>query len=162
MVRLHLVNSFWSLIFNPSVVPIFSIILLMNFFRSLPREMYEAALVDGGGHWRILLRIYLPLSLPALATLTLFSVVGLWNDWFTGLIYLNSPTDYPLQTYLEQIQLQPNFANLTTEQIAVISQLSSQALASARIIIAAVPVIVLYPFLQRYFIKGIVLGAIKG
>lgn len=158
----HLLNSIWALIL-PNAVPVFNVVLLLNFFRGLPRELEEAALMDGASHWRILWEIYLPLSKPALATLTLFTVVFHWNSWFDGLIFMNSPAKYPLQSYLQTLLQQDLFQFSGTGMDQRMLQLvSDQTLRAAQIFLAAIPILVIYPFLQRYFVKGVVLGSVKG
>lgn len=158
----HLLNSIWALIL-PNAVPVFNVVLLLNFFRGLPRELEEAALVDGASHWRILWEIYLPLSKPALATLTLFTVVFHWNSWFDGLIFMNSPVMYPLQSYLQTLLQQDLFQFSGTGMDQRMLQLvSDQTLRAAQIFLAAIPILLVYPFLQRYFVKGVVLGSVKG
>jgi putative aldouronate transport system permease protein len=158
----HLLNSIWALIL-PNAVPVFNVVLLLNFFRGLPRELEEAALMDGASHWRILWEIYIPLSKPALATLTLFTVVFHWNSWFDGLIFMNSPAMYPLQSYLQTLLQQDLFSFSGTGMDQRMLQLvSDQTLRAAQIFLAAIPILLVYPFLQRYFVKGIVLGSVKG
>lgn len=161
--NLGLQNSIWALVL-PGAVPIFNVILLMNFFRNLPKELNEAAVVDGAGPWYVLLRVYIPLSLPALATVTLFSVVGHWNSFFDGLIYMSKPSNYPLQTYIQQlvVRTDPQFMqNLTSEELIQMMKVSNKTLNAAKLVVAMVPLIILYPFLQRYFIHGLVLGSVK-
>jgi putative aldouronate transport system permease protein len=158
----HLLNSIWALIL-PNAVPVFNVVLLLNFFRGLPRELEEAALMDGASHWRILWEIYIPLSKPALATLTLFTVVFHWNSWFDGLIFMNSPAMYPLQSYLQTLLQQDlfQFSGTGMDQ-RMLQMVSDQTLRAAQIFLAAIPILLVYPFLQRYFVKGIVLGSVKG
>ncbi|GAA3404730.1 carbohydrate ABC transporter permease [Paenibacillus hodogayensis] len=157
-----LLDSIWALIL-PKAVPVFNVVLLLNFFRNLPKELDEAALMDGAGHWNILTRIYLPLSLPALATITLFTTVGHWNAWFDGMLYMNSPGHFPLQTYLRTIVIDLDFTSLGSEDILnQMDRISERTTRAAQIFLGALPVLVVYPFLQRYFMKGIVLGSVKG
>jgi putative aldouronate transport system permease protein len=158
---LGLLDSIWALIL-PTAVPVFSVILLLNFFRGLPKELEEAAFVDGAGHWTVLWKIYLPLSKPALATLTLFTIVFHWNSWFDGIIYMNSPENYPLQSYLQTLIVQRDFSALTDAELRLLSEVSDRTFKSAQIFLAALPVLAVYPFLQKYFVKGIVLGSVKG
>jgi putative aldouronate transport system permease protein len=141
---LGLLNSIWALIIPPAL-PIWNIILLMNFFRMVPKEMEEAALIDGASHWAVLYYVYLPISKPALATLTLFAAVGHWNAWFDGMILTTEYTKYPFQTLVRVL-----YAQSDTSQRA------------AHIILATLPILVIYPILQRFFVSGIVLGALKG
>lgn len=162
--QLHLIDSIWALVL-PSAVPVFSVIVLMNFFRQLPKEISESAVVDGAGHWTILLRIYVPLSTPALATLTLFSCVHHWNSWFDGMILMGSPEHYPLQTYLRSIIVSRDmsaFMNATAEDLKMLALVSDKTLQASQIFIAALPILCVYPFLQKYFMKGLVMGSVKG
>ncbi len=155
-----LLDSIWSLVL-PVAVPVFNVVLLMNFFRGLPKELEEAAFVDGAGHWEVLFRIYLPLSMPAIATLTLFSFVMHWNSWFDGLIFMNSPDNYPLQSYLQTLVIGQDLSQFSMDP-ALLQLVSNDTFKAAQIFIGALPILVLYPFLQRYFVKGIVLGSVKG
>ena len=164
MVRnLKLLNTIWALVL-PVGVQVFSVILLVNFFRNIPKELEESAYIDGAGHLTTLLKICLPLSRPALATLALFAMVGHWNSWFDGLIYMNSPSRYPLQTYLFTSVIMSNFeiASLDPEEMVLMNLISDRTVKASQIFVAAVPIILVYPFLQKHFVKGIVLGSVKG
>lgn len=159
--QLGLLDSMMALIL-PGAVPVFNVILLLNFIRSQPKELFEAAHVDGAGHWAVLWRVVVPLAKPALATLLLFSCVGHWNAWFDGLIYMNSPTGYPLQTYLQTVVINRDPSLMTTmEELKQLSQISDQTAKAAQIFLASFPILVLYPFLQKHFIQGITLGSVK-
>lgn len=118
--------------------------------------------MDGAGHWTTLWRIYAPLSLPALATIGLFTIVGHWNSWFDGLILMNSPENYPLQSYLRTIIVGQDLTMLTSTDLSLLQDLSEQTIKTAQIFLGALPIILVYPFLQRFFIKGIVMGSVKG
>ena len=156
-----LINSIWSLIL-PCAVNAYDTLLLMNFFRAIPTDIEESARIDGASQLRILFQIYLPLSLPALATLAVFIVVGHWNSWFDGMLYMNSEAKYPLQTYLQASLATNNNVRLMTKTLAMQrNAVSDRTLRAAEIFIAAVPVLVVYPFLQRYFISGMTLGGVK-
>jgi len=158
-----LIDTIWALII-PGALPVYNVILLLNFFRSLPKELEEAALVDGASHWTILWKIYVPLSLPALATLTLFTAVGHWNSWFDGLIFMNRPGNYPLQSYLQTIVVQQTItpgSTLATEDWKLLQIVSDRTVKTAQIFLGALPILIVYPFLQKYFMKGIVLGSLK-
>lgn len=158
-----LINSIWSLII-PGAVQVFNVIIMFNFFRELPSEIEESAFIDGASYWRSLWSIYIPLSKPVLATVILFFLIGHWNSWFDGILYINRPEKYPLQSYLQTVviqidikvsaDLQENFAALQ-----VISQRNTRA---AKIFLAMIPILLVYPFLQKYFTTGIVLGSVKG
>ncbi|HET6486007.1 MAG TPA: carbohydrate ABC transporter permease [Spirochaetia bacterium] len=154
-------NTIWALVV-PGAVWAFNVMLLLNFFRQLPKELEESAYLDGAGPWRILFQIYIPLSTAVLATLVIWTTVGHWNEWFAGLIYMDSIRNYPLQTYLQGIIVEPRFDLLDISQIELLSRLSRRTFNAAQIIIATVPVITVYPFLQRYFVKGMQLGGLKG
>ncbi len=156
-----LIDSIWALIL-PGGVGVFNIILLLNFFRSLPRELEEAAFIDGAGHWSTLFRIFLPLSKPVLATITLFIAVGHWNSWFDGMIYMNSTDKYPLQTLLQTTVVALDSRIFSERDLDTLKYVSDRTTRSAEIFIAMVPVLLVYPFLQRYFTTGIVLGSVKG
>lgn len=159
--ELGLLNSIWALVL-PNAVPVFSVVLLLNFFREVPKELEEAAFIDGANYWTTLWKIYVPISKPALATLALFSMVEHWNHWFDGLIYMGSPSNYPLQSYLQTIVIQQNLANMTREELMSLAQISDRTLKASQIFLGSLPIILAYPFLQKYFVKGIVLGSVKG
>lgn len=159
--QLKLLDTIWALVL-PRAVPVFSVILMLNFFRQVPHELGEAAFIDGAGHWRALWQIYVPLSTPALATILLYSLVGHWNSWFDGLILMNNPQNYPLQSYIQTIVVQRTFSQLTREEIEQLISISDKTLRSAQIFLGSLPIVMVYPFLQKYFVKGIVLGGVKG
>ena len=118
--------------------------------------------MDGATHFDILFRIFIPLSKASLATLTLFNMVGLWNEWFNGMIYLNDMDWYPLQTLLQQKISNPiDPTKMTKEELELAMKLSDRTLISAQIFVSTVPIMLVYPFLQKYFMTGIVLGSVK-
>jgi putative aldouronate transport system permease protein len=157
--NLHLMDTIWALVL-PGAVQVFNMILLMNFFKATPKEMEEAALIDGAGHFTVLFRVYLPLAMPSIATLSLFSIVGNWNAWFDGLLYINNYRNYPLATFLQTIIVQQDFSKLNPD-VNELKNISQRTVKAAQIFIGILPVLIVYPFLQRFFVKGIVLGAIK-
>lgn len=159
--NLKLLDSLWSLVL-PGALPIYNMILLINFFRNVPYELNEAATVDGAGPLQILFRVYIPVSLPSLACLLLFAFVGHWNSYFDGLLYINDLNKQPLQTYIYQISAVLNPQTMTPEQLREASKLSDLTLNSAKVIIAMLPILALYPFLQKYFVTGMTLGSVKG
>jgi len=158
--QLGLINSLWALIL-PGIVPIWNVILMMNFFRDVPQELDEAAVIDGASHWQKLWYIYLPISIPALATITLFAAVGHWNSWFDGMVLMSNNTQYPLQTFLRTVVVEQNIQSLGID-MSVMEQISNRAVKAATIFVSTVPILLVYPFLQRYFITGIKLGSVKG
>ncbi|RED87692.1 MULTISPECIES: carbohydrate ABC transporter permease [Cohnella] len=159
--ELGLIDTFWALVL-PGAVPVFSVILLLNFFRGIPKEIEEAALIDGCGHWRIMWQIFLPLSAPAIATITLFSLVGHWNSWFDGLILMNKTEHYPLQSYLQTLVISFDLKIMNVKEAELLSQINNRTLKASQIFLAALPIMLTYPMLQKYFMKGIVMGSVKG
>ena len=162
--QFHMLDTIWALIL-PNSVTMFYVLLMLNFFRGIPDEIEEAAVVDGAGWLTILLKSYLPLSLPSLATVTLFIIVGHWNEWFDGMIYNNHTDNYPLMTFLQYHVLNFKTSDLRPEQIAAnpaLADLEGRSIKSAGIVLCTLPVLVFYPFLQKYFVTGITVGSVKG
>ena len=158
MNSLKLVGTRWSIVL-PMAINTFNLIVLINFFKSIPHELEEAALIDGMGYFGILRNIFIPLSVPALATICLYYAVYFWNDWFNALIYLKSE-QYPVMMILRNLvngTMQMDVGNASSERDTV-----SIALKSAVIITSSVPIVVLYPFLSKYFVKGLTIGGVKG
>ncbi|WP_163578941.1 carbohydrate ABC transporter permease [Gracilibacillus saliphilus] len=156
---LGLGDTIWSLVL-PTAINAFNLILLLNFFRtSVPKSLEESAFIDGAGHFTIFLKIYLPISIPAIATVSLFTMVFHWNQWFDGLIYMTNERNYPLQTFLQSIVVKKDLSNVTDAQ--ELKNMSQRTVESAQIFISALPMLIVYPFIQKYFVKGIVLGAEK-
>ena len=157
--ELGLLNTIWALIL-PGAVPIFDVILLMNFLLEIPKSLEEAAIIDGAGPLRILTRIFLPISKPCLATISLFSIVGSWNDFYSGLIYIQKPRNYPIMTYIHSlsIDIQEMLKSGTnSSSLANITALSNRNLNAAKIVVAVIPLLFIYPLLQKYLISGIVM-----
>lgn len=142
-------------------VPVFNLILMVNFFQGIPKELEEAAMVDGAGPWYILVRIVVPLSKPVLATIALFTIVGQWNEFFQGLVLSTGEEFYPLQTYIKQLIFQLDTSQMTAEQIKQAATMSNTTLNAAKIFISMMPILCIYPFLQKYFVTGITLGGVK-
>ena len=159
--NLGLLGTIWALIL-PTVVTTFYVLLLLNFYRGLPTELEEAALMDGASHWNILFKIYVPLSKPALATIAVYCSVTQWNDWFTGVIYMNSPSQYPLMSYLQTSVLNIDLESLSAEQQQMMSSIGTETYQAAQLLVAALPMLCIYPFMQKYFTKGLVVGSVKG
>lgn len=155
-----LLDSIWALVI-PGAVPVFNVILLLNFFRGLPKELEEAAFVDGATHWTTLWRIFVPLSMPSIATIMLFTIVMHWNSWFDGLVVMNSQHNYPLSSYLQTVIVQSSLTNMSAEQLANLASVSDRTVKAAQIFVGALPILAFYPFLQKYFVKGMVLGGVK-
>lgn len=156
-----MVDNIWGLVLAGSL-PVFNVILVVNFFRNLPPALEEAAYVDGAGPWRTFISLFIPLSKPVIATVTLFTVVGHWNEFFQGLVLTSKQANYPLQTYIQQMVVSTDFSTMNVEQIEQAIKLNNQSLDAAKIFIAMIPILVIYPFMQKYFVKGITLGSVKG
>ncbi|MNI02770.1 Inner membrane ABC transporter permease protein YcjP [compost metagenome] len=154
-----LTNTIWALII-PVAVNVFNVVLMMNFFRGIPKELEEAAMIDGAGHFRILFTIFFPISLPSIATLSLFTMVFHWNSWFDGMIYMNKADQFPLATFLQAIVAGFDYTKIGLNP-SDLEELSERSLKSALMFIGIFPILLVYPFLQRYFVKGMTLGSVK-
>ena len=165
---LKLINSFWAMIL-PSAVSMWNIFVMRTYFTtSIPEELIESAYIDGARNMRILLSIVLPLSGSIIAVMVLFYGVGYWNSYYSALIFLSDSKKYPLQLVLRDILVKSSFSDMVLSQsgrnVSVLD-IGSKYMATIRyacIVVASLPVIMLYPFLQRYFVNGIMIGAIKG
>ena len=157
---LHINNTLWALIL-PVAVNTFNLIIMRTQFASIPESMEESAVIDGAGHFTILFRIIVPLSLPTVAVIVLYYAVSHWNAWFNAMIFIQKRELYPLQLILREILIQNDtntmIQNINTEE----QQMVSETVKYAVIIVATLPILVLYPFLQKYFTKGVMVGAIK-
>lgn len=156
---LGLKDTIWALVL-PGAFGAYNLILLMNFFKTIPKALEEAAFIDGASFFVIFSKIYLPLSLPGLATVSLFIMVGHWNAWFDGLLYMSNTTSYPLASFLQTVVVQGNAQSMAMSKSEA-EALAEQSIKAAQIFISTLPIIAVYPFLQRYFVKGIVLGSVK-
>jgi len=157
-----LLNSIWALIL-PSAVQVYNTILLVSFFRGVPYEIEEAAIIDGSGPMGVLTNVYIPCSVPAIATLTLFCLVNHWNEWFSGQILMNKMEKYPLMSYLQVLlHLSKNLEKLSEKEIEELLKVNLRTFNAAQLIIAMLPMLLAYPFFQRFFITGLTLGGVKG
>nr|WP_282446195.1 carbohydrate ABC transporter permease [Paenibacillus silvae] len=161
--NLDMLNTIWALVL-PGAVPIFSVILVMNFFSAVPKALEEAAFIDGASPLQVLFKVYVPVSIPALATVALFSIVGTWNDFFSGLIYMTKVSNYPLMTYIQSLNV--NIADLlqagtNSSELSNLTEISNKNLNAAKIVVAVIPLLLIYPLLQKYFVTGIVVGSVK-
>ncbi|WP_026560878.1 carbohydrate ABC transporter permease [Bacillus sp. J37] len=161
MQTLGMTNNIWGLVLGGGL-PVFNVILVMNFFRNLPKELEESAIMDGAGPWRILFDIYLPLSKPVLATILVFTIVMHWNEFFQALVLMTNNDLYPLQTYIRSVTVEIDPSKIDAESAQRVASSSNQTLNAAKIFISMLPLLVIYPFFQRYFVKGITLGSVKG
>ena len=159
---LHLMDTIWALVL-PGAVNVTNVILMMNFFKSIPEELNEAARIDGASPMVTFIKIYLPLAVPGIATVLLFTIVGHWNAFFDGMIYINSPEKIPLQTYIPQLTavIRDDIA-LSEEEMEQISKISGSTFNAAKVFVTMIPILIVYPFLQRYFVTGLVVGSVKG
>ena len=138
-------------------------ILLKNFFEEIPQEVEESAQLDGASNVRILVSIVLPMSLPAMATIGLFYAVGYWDNYMNGLLYITTPSLRPLQTYLYQVVTEAiNVDEALSMDAQENAALNSEAIRAATIMLACIPIMCVYPFLQKYFVKGMRVGSVKG
>lgn len=161
-----ILNTIWALIL-PGALNVFNMLVVMNYMRSLPHELEEAAYIDGAGHFQTLFRVILPVCTPTLATVTLFSFVGHWNSWYDGMIYMKTVDKYPLQTYLQTIVINPevffrNATNVSQELGNFINLANARTTNAAQLFLATIPILCIYPFLQKYFTTGLVMGSVKG
>ena len=163
--KLNLLNSFWSMILPPLINP-WWLLIMRNFMLAIPDELEEAAIMDGANPLTVLLRVYLPLSMPVIATIGLWYAVMHWNSWFDAAIYLNTPSKFPLQLvlrgFLEFGTGQYGDTSGLGEMTELIDPPPAESLKAAMIVVTTLPILMVYPFLQRYFVKGIMLGSIKG
>lgn len=157
-----LLDSIWALVL-PGAVPVYNTILLMNFFRNQPKAIKESAQIDGVNPFQMMIRICVPLALPAIASVTLFSVVNHWNTFFDGLLLINTPQKVPLQTYIYTLSNTnidiSSSTSLTPEEIEALTSL--RTFNAAKVTIATVPILLIYPFMQRFVVTGITLGSVK-
>jgi putative aldouronate transport system permease protein len=157
---LHLLNTIWSIIL-PGCVPIGNVVMMMNFFRGINKSLFESAEIDGANDFVILLRVALPLSMASVATLTLFQLVGHWNEWFAATIYINDRSKWPLQTLLSQMLSSIDYSSFSASEVSRLKLLSDQSFRGAMIVFATLPILCVYPFMQKYFISGITVGSVK-
>lgn len=164
--NLNLLNSFWVYVI-PGMVGVTNLLMVRTFFESIPDSLEESAQLDGCGYFKIYTQIMLPLSKPVLAVVGLYTAVGHWNDWFSGAFYMNSSKLWPVQTVLQQMLSR---AMESSQEVATASQAIAQAnsavtsdsLKMAAVVVTTVPILCIYPFAQKYFAKGTMIGAVKG
>lgn len=158
---LGLMNSIWVLIF-PSIMSVYNMLLVKNFMEGIPESLSESARIDGASDFQIFIQIFIPLCKPVLATVGLFFAVGYWNTYFSGIMYITDEKLKPLQTFLyELIQSSTKIMDMPPEMREQLAGISGDGIQSATIIAATVPILIIYPFLQKHFVKGIVVGSEK-
>ncbi|MNO67028.1 Lactose transport system permease protein LacG [compost metagenome] len=160
---LQLLDNFLVYII-PAMFSFFDLIIFMTFFREIPEGLEEAARIDGANDWSIFLRIVLPVSMPVIATIALFHGVFQWNDYFTGMIYINNTDLQPIQTYLFRVVAQSSSTQMmvAAQGSGMTRSVTSQSIKLATMVVTTLPIVFVYPFLQRYFVKGMMIGSIKG
>ncbi|MBC8544121.1 carbohydrate ABC transporter permease [Bianquea renquensis] len=164
--NLHMLNTIWAMIL-PGCISAWNTIMFVNFFHSIPDSLRESATIDGANHFRVLFSIILPLSKALLATIALFTIVGFWNDYFNALIYLDSTSKMPIQIFLRKIlvnmEIAEGNANQGDEMMRLLDMVNAnpRTVKAAATIITIIPVLCVYPFLQKYFTKGMMIGAVK-
>lgn len=161
MNTLHLGNTYWAVIL-PSVINTYNLIILRTNFAGIPKSLEEAAMIDGATDFTVFWKILMPLSLPALAVQVLFYGVAHWNSWFASMLYLDDRSMFPLQLILREILISGNAENMASEVSADESYNIGEGIRYATIIVATAPILALYPFIQKYFVKGVMVGAVKG
>ncbi|MDU4695327.1 MAG: carbohydrate ABC transporter permease [Paenibacillus sp.] len=160
MQNLNLVNTF-PVLFLPAMVNVYNMLIIKNYFEGLPEELEESAKLDGAGNIRILALVMLPLSLPVLATIGLFFAVAFWNDYFSAMIYISDPAIKPMQLYLKEL-LVSSSGDFLKDNIDAAINTTPQSIQASSILLATIPILLVYPFLQKYFVKGVLVGSIKG
>ena len=161
IMRLKLIDTFWVMVL-PGAISAYNFIVFKTFFMSIPESLKESAFLDGAGHMRVLFSIVLPLSKAVLATFALFSIVGYWNDYLTALLYLRDDRKYPIQLLMRRLLVLMDYKDASTAQLLKdFRSISSRTTKAAATIITVVPILCIYPFMQKYFAKGVLVGSIK-
>ena len=161
IMRLKLIDTFWVMVL-PGAISAYNVIVFKTFFMSIPEALSESAFLDGAGHFRVLFQIVLPLSKAVLATFALFSIVGYWNDYMTALLYLRDDSKYPIQLLMRRLLVLMDYKDATTAQLLKdYRQISSRTTKAAATIITVVPILCIYPFMQKHFAKGVLVGSVK-
>lgn len=161
--NLDMLDTFWVMVI-PGAISAFNVILFRTFFQSIPKELWESAYIDGANDFRILFQIYLPLSKALLATFGLFGIVSAWNGWFDALIYLNDESRYPIQMVLRKMIMETDSSSMNAETFQMMASMKvhSKNIKMATVMVTIIPILFIYPFLQKYFLTGIMLGSVKG
>lgn len=159
--NLHLMNTIWAIVLPPSL-SVYNMLIMRTFFNGIPESLAEAAKIDGIGDFQLLMKIYLPLSKPIIATMTLFYAVGYWNDWFSALIYMSDASKHPVTLYLRSIVMgltkQAMSGNISAADVAAVAGKTVQG---ATVMLVTIPILCIYPFVQKYFVSGVMLGSVK-
>ena len=158
---LGLRNTYWAMILPP-MMSAWNVYLMRNFFSTIPDAIFESVKIDGAGEMTVFTRFALPLALPGIATVLLFTVVGYWNDWFNAILFVTESELYPLQAMLRFIMSSLSQLNMSAQMMATSRKLPTESVKMATMMITIGPIVLTYPFLQRYFVKGIIIGSVKG
>lgn len=161
--ELGMLDTIWAMVL-PGAVSVYNVIIMRTFFQSIPEELREAASMDGCSNINFLIRIVLPLSMPIIAVMALFYGVGHWNAYFDALIYLSDTNKFPLQLFLRQMLIQDDMSAMTNMGSEVLSEhlMQVEGLKYAVVVVSSLPMIIIFPFLQKYFVKGVFIGSLKG
>lgn len=158
--RLKLLNTIWAIVL-PTAMSTYNLIIVRTAFENVPPTLEESAMLDGANEFVTLVRIVIPLTMPTIAVMVLFYSVGIWNSWFNAMIYLQDRTKFPLQLILREILIANDTSSMTAGVAGDVVPLA-ESVKYATIVVATLPVLVIYPFLQKYFVKGVMVGAVKG
>jgi putative aldouronate transport system permease protein len=161
MKQLHLINNLWSLML-PALISVFNMLVIKSYYESLPEALEESAKMDGARNFTILFRIVMPLCIPVIATIALFYAVFFWNDYFHPMLYINDPGLKPLQLYLRDIVMDADSSSAVNKSADDLMNLTPEGLRSATVIASIVPMLLVYPYLQKHFVKGVLIGSVKG
>lgn len=159
--NIGLLNSLWAVIL-PGALSTYNLIVLRTSFAAIPESLYESARMEGAGHFHILFRIIIPLSKATMAVIVLYYLVGHWNEWFRPSLYLDDRNKYPLQLLLRELLIENDSGEMAQDVMDSDKQALSETLKYAAIMVSTVPILCVYPFLQKYFAKGVMIGAVKG
>ena len=158
---LGMVNSFWVLVI-PTAINTYNLIIMRSAFAAVPKELEEAAAIDGANHFVILVRVLVPVVIPTIMVIILYYTVGRWNEWFYASIFLNDRSKFPLQLVLREILVQNDTSKMTAGAEVADTVTLAETVKYAVMIVSTVPILLIYPFLQKYFVKGVMIGAVKG
>ncbi|SDC16364.1 putative aldouronate transport system permease protein [Paenibacillus sp. UNCCL117] len=161
MKQLHLINSLWSLML-PALISVFNMLVIKSYYESLPEALEESAKMDGARNFTILFKIIIPLSVPVIATIALFYAVYFWNDYFHPMLYINDAGLKPLQLYLRDIVMDADSSNAVNKSVDDMMNISPEGIRAATVIASIIPMLLVYPYLQKHFVKGVLIGSVKG
>ncbi|MDR6555248.1 carbohydrate ABC transporter permease [Paenibacillus qinlingensis] len=161
MKQLHLIDSLWSLML-PALISVFNMLVIKSYYESLPEALEESAKMDGARNFTILWRIIIPLSVPVIATIALFYAVYFWNDYFHPMLYINDSSIKPLQLYLRDIVMDADSSSAALKSVDDMMNVSPEGIRAATVIASIIPMLLVYPYLQKHFVKGVLIGSVKG